>query len=497
MIGIFIFLLRALIFIGMFFMVEWWCVILISSSYFVIKYLFFRFSLGVEMQDAMSATYYLNCSGNTSQIVGTCILEQCNIDTVVRTFSKLVSLPGTLHFRKRVINILGNCYFLNERKFSVRKHVRILSRGSLVKDIDQLVELMGVEMMTPIPPELSPWEVAFVPHFMDKSAFFWKVNHTLGDGVALQYLFSHSGDDPPEIMQRFGGRRWVLELLWLLYPFMVIAGLIFLNIRKKDRTPFTQYKGNALTGMRLTSYAGPYKLPHIKELARRFGTTINNLLLANVLSTLKEYFLQEHQIEISKMNIGIPVSYRVSPTTRPLFFDNKFVLFVQNYPLAPAPISRGEFQGILNVSKSILNPLITRMLVFSNYMNSMLPHIIGKFNCNEYNNNTGVIFTNIAGSRRHIYFNGHLVYDILYLAPSLGKSGTNISIASYGDRISILTNSDISRLRNPQLFTQIFSEHMERYFGDYEGGVQYASPDLRQYIENLGYTEVDELITYI
>ena len=482
MIGIAIFLFRFAIGIGMFFLIPWWEVIIIALMYLLTKWLFFHYVFGLDMLDSLSSAYHQSKYPNTSQIVGSCILERCDMSTVEGTFKKLVSLPGTQHFRKRVIQVLGNYYFMDEKDFSVGEHMRVLNtNGESIRDMHQLVQIMGNEMLLQLDPRKAPWEVIFIPQFMEHSAFFWKVDHTLGDGVALQYLFTHSGDAPPQLMQRFCKKNWIIILTWAIYPIFLIIGLIYYKTRSKDKTPLTRYKNMPLVGQRATAYAGPYQLSQLKRVSHIFGTTINNLLLTNVLASLREYFMLEHSEDIHKMNIGLPVNYRWTPTPhRPLHYDNKFVLFVQNFPLKDIndldTDSVPSFNSLIRITQSLMNPCKLRMGEFNNYINDLMPHRICRYLAEDYNDATGLVFTNIAGSRRPISFKGHRVLDILYLAPSIGQSAANICIASYADRISILSNSDLSRLRNPNRYIQIFKTHLDAYLHKYEGPVQYSQP---------------------
>ena len=488
MLGILVFALRSGLMISMFFVIPWWEVVSIWSVYLITKWVFYRFVLGVNMLSGVSSALMQKAGMNTSVIVGSCILERCPLSVLESTFKRLVSLPGTQHFRKRVVRILGNDYFMDEREFKVGEHIRQLECGQ-VRDIDHLVEIMGREMMVPIDPSLSPWEVVHLPYFMgDKSAFFWKVNHALGDGVALQYLFSHSGDSPPQLMQRFAPRNYLFLFSWLFFPFFIIAGFIHNNTRSKDPSPLTNYPNNPLTGNRHTAYAGPYKLSQVKGVARRFGTTINIFLLSNMLTSMKQYFSEEHASQLTHMNIGIPVNYRWTPTPKHhLVLNNKFIIFIQNYPLSQITDielqSLAVYHQLLTIIKKIINPFKLRMFEFMNYLNDMLPHRICKFFCEDYNDRSGLVFTNIAGSRTPISFSGYKVFDILYLAPSMGNAGANISIASYADRISVLANSDVSRLRNPKRYVEIFKRNLAKYLDKYEGGVEYAFPDLQDWNE--------------
>ena len=490
MIGIAIFFLRFALGISMIFLIPWWEVILITLMYLLTKWVFFHYVFGLDMLDSLSSAYHQSKYPNTSQIVGSCILERCDISAVEATFKKLVCLPGTQHFRKRVVHVLGNYYFMDEKDFSVGMHIRVLNTNEPIRDMHQLVQIMGNEMLLPLNPRRAPWEVIFIPQFMDHSAFFWKVDHTLGDGVALQYLFTHSGDAPPLLMQRFSKKNWIIILTWVIYPIILIIGLIYLKSRSRDKTPLTRYKNNPLSGQRATAYAGPYQLSQLKRVCHRFGTTINNLLLSNVLASLREYFMLEHGEDIHKMNIGLPVNYRWTPTPdRPLHYDNKFILFVQKFPLKEIndldTDSIPSFNSLVRITGSLMNPYKLRMGEFNNYINDLMPHRICLKLAEDYNDTTGLVFTNIAGSRRPISFKGHRVLDILYLAPSIGQSGANICIVSYADRISVLSNSDLNRLRNPKRYIQIFKTHLDAYFDKYEGGVQYSEPTFQMHHDDI------------
>ena len=481
MIGISLYFLRLGLFIGMFFLIPWWQVITIWICYFLNRFLFFRFAFGLHVLDSISATYYDKVKDNSSFIMGCCIIDRCEQSVLKALFNKMVSKPGTAHFRKKIIKILGEYQFIDEVNFSVQKHIRN-HNVQIVHSIDELVTLMGAEMLVPIEAEKSPWEVIFVEKMMsDKSAFLWKVHHCLGDGVALQYLFTHSADRPPQLMQRFAPKSWSFSIIsWILCPFFMLGGALYMNSRSTVNDPLL-HRGRQLDGRKSTAYAGPYQIEDIKRVSRHFGTTINNLLLSIVLSAFKSYFKEENGEEVENMNMALPVNCRWKPTqASPLVLNNKFCAFIQKFPLTlindievdSLPIC----ERLVRVTKKLVSPIRTTMLVFSSYISDLWPHKLANVMITSVSNKASVGLTNVAGSRTPIHFQGKLVYDVIYLAPALGANSANVSISSYTNRISIMANADTNRLSNPQKFIAIVEALLDKYLNKLQGGVNLAIP---------------------
>jgi hypothetical protein len=97
-------------------------------------------------------------------------------------------------------------------------------------------------------------------------------------------------------------------------------------------------------------------------------------------------------------------------------------------------------------------------------INEILPCMMIKNKNSMPADKCSFVFTNVAGSRTPIYFNGKMVYDILYFAPSLGKNCINLGVGSYCENINILAISDENRMQDPHNFIKMVDDDLKEYF---------------------------------
>lgn len=199
-----------------------------------------------------------------------------------------------------------------------------------------------------------------------------------------------------------------------------------------------------------------FRLDRVKEVGKRTGTTVNDVLLAVVAGTLRRY-LAEQGASVAEVMWMIPVSLKPFDGTMPKELGNHFALIALQMPLdIDDPLERlREINRRINKIKKSHEAVVTfgvqRVVATS-------PEDISVFLTNWFANKAVGILTNVPGPRSQIALAGTPVEGMLGFAPSSGDQPMTVTIFSYNDRVHIGFGTDATLVPNPQRLPELFIE---------------------------------------
>jgi len=251
-------------------------------------------------------------------------------------------IGGIPQFRWRLHEVplgLDLPYWVEDEDFNIDRHVRKIAVPS-PGDEAALAELVGYLYSKHMDRNHALWETWFIEGLKDgHCAVFHKVHHCLMDGQGaaklMEYMFENSPDAAPqslpaELADAQVGEipepwRQAITAAWRLYSLPVKAGLeindifvkkLWKKLKKKpgqakaSKPVVTNAPFNTNVGAERGFVYGSLPIADIKAVKNHFGVTVNDLVLALVSGSLRDYLLQHLELPDIPLRTFIAVSLR-------------------------------------------------------------------------------------------------------------------------------------------------------------------------------------------
>jgi diacylglycerol O-acyltransferase / wax synthase len=360
--------------------------------------------------------------------------------------------------------------------FSLGRHVfwRELPAG----DDDGLQRLIGELMSTPLDDSKPLWEMYVVEGPRPGTTLVARVHHSLADGFSLIRLMLGLVDEGCEVKLPGGatipslgpgGHRLEtsvgrLEAARHFAEKLVDSGLRTLrqvpetgplrevaacaaHLFTMEPDPPSGLKG-LLSARKGVAWSDRIPLEGIKERARAYGGTINDLLLGVLAGALRRYLLDNgEQVEGKDLRASVPVNVRPFDL-RTEELGNGFGLVFLDLPVGLA-----SAEGRLEVLKARMDALKHSPEPFVTYglmqAVGLLPAVIQQQLIGLFENKSTAVVTNMPGPTNRISMAGHLVDDAVFFVPQSAGAGVGISIFSYAGAVRIGVATDLALVPEP------------------------------------------------
>lgn len=214
-------------------------------------------------------------------------------------------------------------------------------------------------------------------------------------------------------------------------------------------------------------WVDPMSLDRIKEIGKRTGTTVNDVLLTMVAGTLQRY-LAEHDASVDEVMWMLPVSLKPYDPGMPKELGNHFALIAFEMPLNIDDPKQRLFEvnrrinRIKNSKESVITFGVQRVI-------SQTPERLSVFLTNFFANKAVGVLTNVPGPRTEIALAGTPVEAMLGWAPSSGDQPMTICIFSYNGRVHVGFGTDATLVPDANRLPQIFSEEARALYAAITG----------------------------
>lgn len=236
-------------------------------------------------------------------------------------------------FRRRPaepVGSLGNAFWTMDDSIDFDYHIRhsAVPGPGRIRELFQLTSRWHGSLLDRHRPL---WECHVVEGLKDgRVAVYTKVHHALIDGVAASRLFQESMSEDPNFMGcpapwTVGSAKNEPDSSGGLNPMALVrSGLNALGgvlgmgpasyrmvnqiVRDGDmpRAPHTMLNGPVGGARRFAAQS--WEIDRIKRVARSSGTTLNDVVLAMVSGSLRDYLLEQHALPAEPMSAMVPVS---------------------------------------------------------------------------------------------------------------------------------------------------------------------------------------------
>lgn len=370
-------------------------------------------------------------------------------------------------------------------------------------DEARLQQWVSARLNQPLRTNRPRWAFWLVPNAEGGAALLFRIHHCYGDGMSLLDVFdsicTRSAEEQPA---SFGNRehhtakRWPLVLQacrdavsagvrgWREHSGAgaggvassqhdelpdthqagamergVMAGLRALNemtgmVTEEEDTPSTLRR--PLLGRRHCRWSGPVPLRRFLTVARRYGCSPNDVLLACVAAAMRDAMaVPARMLKQSVVHAAVPVdirrnlpaSLRPAPNMPGNYFGTVFV---------PLPVDGGfALERLWRIKhetrrlKRSWQPVIAWSL---SGLASLLPPSLRRPIADLFYRKASAVVSNVPGTREPRYLAGRRVRQQMFWVPQAGDIGLGVSIVSYAGNVQFGVVADEAVLGDPDAF---------------------------------------------
>jgi diacylglycerol O-acyltransferase / wax synthase len=388
-------------------------------------------------------------------------------DFTAQLLARLDRLPP---FQRRILPVparLNHPLWISDRDIDPARHVfhhRLPAQAGMA----ELEALVGQIASTPLHRDVPLWEVHVCEALVDgRIGVVGKMHHAIADGAAANALLANLTDGapptipaqaPPEAVPPRWRQVWLalrdavaqtLTLPSLLWH----TGRAVLRVRRRQRetptsvprpvldVPRVSFNGALSAARSFTTASVP--LDEIKEVRRRHGVSVNDVVLAVVAGALRSWLDERGERPSRALVAGVPVATD-APGSGPRLGGNRVSnLFTSLATDLDDPHDRLHLiSRTTTASKAVQQTLGPRMLI--DWVQfappaplSGLMRLYSRTRAASHHPAAlNLVVSNVPGPRDHVTIGGTRLDDLFSVGPILEGTGLNITAWSYVDRMN-------------------------------------------------------------
>lgn len=351
--------------------------------------------------------------------------------------------------------------------FDPDNHVTVEDRP-LVPDV--LDELLSTSL-----PQVQPLWHLYV--FSDGNMVM-RLHHVIGDGIGLiefcMRAISTPGSKKDVIgdEEKLGERKPMHKTLVannalpttldkLVRPFSSVYSTLIKILIHDTGSVFTS-EGGRLTPMKHCGWSREYSVIYLRNICRRLGITLNDLLLAVVSGTVRRYTETVETPRPKRMWLGVPFNGHSTPD-----LENDENVVYNALVVLLLPLAINESTILKRLARTCRTTNNTKagygipLAIMAFKAMELLPASVRIRLWRYVTKSISLVFTNVPGPEKSVYINDKEILEMKTLSPAQGSCPLTVSAFSYADKLNIGVVVDKNRLQYPQKFMDIFDEEME------------------------------------
>lgn len=249
-------------------------------------------------------------------------------------------------------------------------------------------------------------------------------------------------------------------MIYITAPYQMFNILKSWVSRKPDVNCIKQH-GSYMSGRLKSKNVLTISTPKAKELAKKNSSTLNELFLAILSTTLKEYFCEKKD-ESTHVTVSVPFSFRTIPKRiKDYVYCNKFASMCIYLGL------ESSLNSAIKMAKDLSENQIKRspggsFFLAKMYVKLMSITSLAKFNL-KFGTKHSFIFSNVPAFVMPTHLCGMELQRIYLLITGTGPLATGISLISVTDQIQCNICSDVSQIKDLDLFVSIFNRKITEH----------------------------------
>ncbi|MEM7799136.1 MAG: wax ester/triacylglycerol synthase family O-acyltransferase [Chloroflexota bacterium] len=353
---------------------------------------------------------------------------------------------------------------------------------------------------TPLDKNYPLWQFHLIDLAVDgkpQTAVIVRIHHCVADGISLMQLLiavaeeirenSFAGVSPTVALLEGSSRSNAKKLASLRKSIRkpvvffkalatrmlrsIVITFAVLRLLTMPRDPQTPLKG-PLCHTKEVVWSNPIPLHQLKEIAKRYGCKVNDVMIALLTSSLRSY-LAEKKALTEKLEFRAVVPFNL----RPLDFDkdksvrlgNNFGLIFLKLPLFIK--DRGQRLKEIHRRMAKIKRAPDAIIAFQVMgLLGILPRRFSDRFINMMGRKSTLVATNVPGPRHTLYMAGSEIESVIIWAPQSGKLGMGYSLLSYAGYVSAGIMVDSGLIPDPQRLLNFFLKELDTFLK--EGNVQ-------------------------
>jgi len=404
-------------------------------------------------------------------------------------------------FRQKAVDRPGGAHWVLDEDFEIHAHVRRVALPGMA-DQDELEEFVSDLASTALDPSRPLWQFHYIENYIGGPVIVQRIHHCYADGIALVQVFLSLTDQTPEpravaldpvrwrktqaakssIFRRLTepardgvglAAHWSRKLLgegvrmlqeperarhYIDEASGLAKELVYSLSLPSD--PKTILKGRLGVRKRV-AWAEPLPLDDVKALSKAIGCTVNDLLIAAVTGSLRNYMIERGEKPSSSTEIRATVPVNLRPLEHAKELGNHFGLVFLSLPIGVSnPLERvrcvSERMNELKTSKqaAVAFGLLAAL--------GMGPSILQKPALDLLSDKATTVLTNVPGPQQPLYLAGERVKDMMFWVPQNGSVGMGVSILSYDGQVFFGVIADRKLAPEPRRIIERFKPEFER-----------------------------------
>lgn len=358
----------------------------------------------------------------------------------------------------------GKRYFWEEvPKLDMDYHVSSIELPQAAGEEDSLRQFADQLISKPLDPSKPLWRFFHVDQYQGGSAVLFQVHHSYADGIALMSVLDAIADEsvldsspaaragmprnsstaPGLLGQASKAMRSSLFYLGFAGGWLYEA----LKVVSLPADSKTAYK-RPLTTQKRVAWAPSLDVEEVKRVGKAMGCTINDVLLACVAGSLRDYLVKQGEpVDGVMVRATVPVNLR--PLSKAMNLGNEFGLVYLDLP-----VGEGDSVNRVKQVRQTMAKLKNGIQAYMSYnvlgILGFFPTAFQRFALNFFSHKASAVMTNVPGPTKPVMLKGSRLAKPIFWVPQSGEIGIGVSILSYNGKVEFGLISDTALIAEPK-----------------------------------------------
>jgi diacylglycerol O-acyltransferase len=190
-----------------------------------------------------------------------------------------------------------------------------------------------------------------------------------------------------------------------------------------------------------------WDVSELKVAAKKYKVTFNDFMMAMISVAIHRYFERKGRTE-NRICLSVPVSMRKThKKVEELDLMNDVAPLVFEFDL------HSEFEKALDLVKETTGAIRNSYIIYATYYGAklmgLLPMILVLPVSNYISKRVTIVFSNVAGPKRPLVYDGFKCKKLAFLLPALGEISCGLSLISIDNKLKVGLLTDKNILEEP------------------------------------------------
>lgn len=440
-----------------------WYIFLVYYLCKILEQSFYRLKYGATPFDSIDALWLRDRPTNRI-IINALMIVEGDIDIAkfkamlvqkLRLDSEGASNPFA-KTKQRIVRGFLHDYWVDDSDFSIVDHVSLWPE--LVPNRESLRQVVSKLCTREFDTVRSPWEYILISLIDDdklfKTGLLVRLHHCIADGVSLAHFLTNELSDcaiETIPLKKFSERnRLLLKAKGIFWGPYFIANMLTMPADESI------LHGKPLSGTKAVSWSESIDFSIVKDIKNRTSSTVNDVLVTALTSTLVEIF-QKHGVSlIEDVKVSIPVDLRSNMRSAAVKFKNKLTVVPFELPtnLRHPLLQLNEVKRRSNDLKTSGEPFFLGLAleIFTRVVPGFVLDPLNRFLCQK----TTAVLSNVPGPQNEITICDRPMTTMTFWAPQRDNIAMSFSFATHANKLVFGVQSDVEIMEKPSEITSVF-----------------------------------------